>query len=89
MKLRQSGPLQLPLILFDDDPQYEKGIAFCAAVLQRGVYLHPRHNMFLCGAHGEKEIDRALEATAGAFEELRRSSVSSLGESSDRGAIGI
>ena len=67
VKLRQSGPVQMPLILFDDDPQYEKGIAFCAAALQRGVYLHPRHNMFLCGAHGEKEIDRALEATEGAF----------------------
>ena len=65
VKLRQSGPVQMPLILFDDDPQYEKGIAFCAAALQRGVYLHPRHNMFLCGAHGEKEIDRALEATEG------------------------
>jgi hypothetical protein len=26
--------------------------------------------MFLCGAHGEKEIDRALEATDGAFEDI-------------------
>jgi hypothetical protein len=70
VKLRQIGPVQMPLILFDDDPQYEKGIAFCAAALQRGVYLHPRHNMFLCGAHGEKEIERALEATEGAFADL-------------------
>lgn len=65
--IRQSGPVQMPLILFDDDPGYEKGNAFCAAALQRGVYLHPRHNMFLCAAHGEREIDRALEATEGAF----------------------
>jgi glutamate-1-semialdehyde 2,1-aminomutase len=70
VKLRQSGPPQMPLILFDDDPNYEKGNAFCAAALQRGVYLHPRHNMFLCGAHGEREIDRALEATDGAFEDI-------------------
>jgi glutamate-1-semialdehyde 2,1-aminomutase len=70
VKLRQSGPSQMPLILFDDDPRYEKGNAFCAAALQRGVYLHPRHNMFLCGAHGEKEIDRALEATDEAFDVL-------------------
>ena len=67
VKLRQSGPPQMPLILFDDDPRHEKGTAFCAAALQRGVYLHPRHNMFLCLAHGEQEIDRALEATEGAF----------------------
>ena len=67
VRVRQSGPVQMPLILFDDDPNFEKGNAFCAAALQRGVYLHPRHNMFLCGAHGEKDIDRALEATEGAF----------------------
>src|SRR5262245_2488511 len=65
--IRQSGPVQMPLILFDDDPGYEKGNAFCAAALQRGVYLHPRHNMFLCAAHEEREIDRALEATEGAL----------------------
>ena len=70
VKLRQSGPVQMPLILFDDDPRCEKGIAFCAAALQRGVYLHPRHNMFLCLAHGEQEMDRALEATQGAFEDI-------------------
>ena len=70
VRVRQSGPVQMPLILFDDDPNFEKGNAFCAAALQRGVYLHPRHNMFLCGAHGEREIDRALEATEGAFSAL-------------------
>src|SRR6185436_20319955 len=70
VRVRQSGPVQMPLILFDDDPNFEKGNAFCAAALQRGVYLHPRHNMFLCPAHGEKEIDRALEAMEGAFEDI-------------------
>jgi hypothetical protein len=48
-------------------PQFFEGIAFCAAALQRGVYLHRRHNLFLCLAHGENEIDRALEATEAAF----------------------
>jgi hypothetical protein len=67
VKPRQSGPPQVPLILFDDDPRYEKGIAFCAAALQRGMYLHPRHNMFRCLAHGENEVDRTLEATEGEF----------------------
>jgi len=42
VKLRHSGPPQMSLILFDDDPRHEKGIAFCAAASQRGVYLHPR-----------------------------------------------
>jgi glutamate-1-semialdehyde 2,1-aminomutase len=46
VKLRQSGPVQTPLILFDDDPNFEKGNAFCAAAVATRVYLHPRHSMF-------------------------------------------
>lgn len=60
--LRQSGPVQMPLLLFEDDPEFAKGFAFCAAALRHGAYLHPRHNMFLCAAHTEADIDRVLEA---------------------------
>jgi glutamate-1-semialdehyde 2,1-aminomutase len=60
--LRQSGPVQMPLLLFEDDPDFAKGFAFCAAALRHGAYLHPRHNMFLCAAHTEADIDRVLEA---------------------------
>ena len=35
VSVRQSGPAQMPLILFDDDPNFEKGNAFCAVALQR------------------------------------------------------
>jgi len=38
--------------------------------LRRGVYLHPRHNMFLSTAHTEADIDFALEATKAAFDVL-------------------
>jgi glutamate-1-semialdehyde 2,1-aminomutase len=61
--VRQTGPVQMPRILFDDDPELEKGKLFAATALRHGVYLHPWHNMFLSLAHGEAEIDRALEAT--------------------------
>jgi glutamate-1-semialdehyde 2,1-aminomutase len=61
--VRQTGPVQMPMILFDDDPELEKGNLFAATALRHGVYLHPWHNMFLSLAHGEAEIDRALEAT--------------------------
>ena len=60
--LRQSGPVQMPLILFEDDPDFAKGNLFCQIALSRGVYFNPRHNMFLCRAHGEAEIDVALAA---------------------------
>jgi glutamate-1-semialdehyde 2,1-aminomutase len=74
--VRQSGPVQMPL-RSDNDPNFEKGNPFCAEALQRGAYLHPRHNMFLCGAHGEREIERALEATDGALRRWSETSIAS------------
>jgi glutamate-1-semialdehyde 2,1-aminomutase len=67
IKIRQSGPPQMPLVLFEDDPEVTKGKFFCVEALKRGVYLHPVHTMFLSCAHTDAEIDRALEATDGAF----------------------
>lgn len=72
VSVRQSGPVQLPLILFDNDPRFEKGNAFTAEALKRGVYMHPRHNMFLSLAHTEQDIDQALQATDAAFREVAR-----------------
>jgi glutamate-1-semialdehyde 2,1-aminomutase len=68
--VRQSGPPQMPTILFDDDADYAKGERFCLEALKRGVYLHPKHNMFLSTAHTEADIDFALEATQEAFSVL-------------------
>ena len=68
--IRQSGPPQMPMIKFEDDPKTEKGNAFCAAAMRHGVYLHPWHNMFLSVAHTEDDIAQALEGTDKAFAEL-------------------
>jgi hypothetical protein len=38
--------------------------------LRDGLYLHPRHNWFLSSAHDDDVIDKALAATAAAFEEI-------------------
>jgi glutamate-1-semialdehyde 2,1-aminomutase len=67
IKIRQSGPPQMPLILFDDDPEFANGSLFCVEALKRGVYLHPSHTMFVSCAHGDQEIDRVLEATDAAL----------------------
>ena len=67
IKIRQSGPPQMPLVLFEDDPEVTKGKFFCVEALKRGVFLHPVHTMFLSCAHTDAEIDRALEATDGAL----------------------
>jgi glutamate-1-semialdehyde 2,1-aminomutase len=62
----------MPMLLFEDDADAALGSAFCALALQRGVYLHPKHNMFLSVAHRAQDIDQALQATDRAFEALAR-----------------
>ena len=68
--VRQSGPPQMPTVLFDDDPDCEKGNRFTLEALKHGAYLHPRHNMFLSTAHTAADIDFALEATRAGFKAL-------------------
>lgn len=70
--LRQTGPPQMPQILFEDDPEHRKGIAWTGEALRLGVFLHPFHNMFLCAAHRPEDVDEALERTDEAFARLRR-----------------
>jgi glutamate-1-semialdehyde 2,1-aminomutase len=65
--LRQSGPPQMPLLLFDGDTAFERGMLFCEVALRHGAYLHPRHNMFLSLAHRDEDIDAALAATGAAM----------------------
>ncbi len=65
--VRQSGPPQMPTILFTDDADCARGSRFAAEALKRGVYLHPKHNMFLSLAHSEADIDLALSVTDEAF----------------------
>jgi len=69
-RIRQSGPPQMPMLLFDDDPETALGSAFYSLALERGVYLHPKHNMFLSVAHRPQDIDQALQATDSAFAAL-------------------
>lgn len=72
VKLEQSGPVQMPVILFDDDAERKKGWLFCTEALKRGVYLHATHTMFLSAAHTTADIDRTLEATDQALAEVAR-----------------
>jgi glutamate-1-semialdehyde 2,1-aminomutase len=69
--LRQTGPAQMPQVLFAGDPDFRVGFAFAEAMLERGVYVHPWHNMFLCAAMTEADIDFALQAADGAFARVR------------------
>lgn len=66
-RLSQTGPVQMPMVRFENDPELETANVFCAAALRHGIYLHPRHNMFLCAAHQAADIDRALDAADAAM----------------------
>lgn len=66
--LRQTGPAQLPIMLFDGDADFERGNLFTTTALRQGVYLHPWHNMFLSTAHTEDDIATALRATQAGLE---------------------
>ncbi|SHJ01873.1 glutamate-1-semialdehyde 2,1-aminomutase [Roseomonas rosea] len=67
LPIRQTGPAQMPLMIFDNDPDWAKGDTFCATALKHGTYFHPRHNMFLSCAHAEADIDEALDAAEAGF----------------------
>lgn len=69
--LRQTGPVTMPLFLFDEDPDLRKGFFWSSAMLERGVYVHPWHNMFLCAAMTDADIDQTLAAAEGAFKALK------------------
>jgi glutamate-1-semialdehyde 2,1-aminomutase len=69
--LRQTGPAQLPLIMVDDDPTGAKGYFWNNALLKRGVYFHPWHNMFITTAMTDADIDHTLEAADDSFKLLK------------------
>lgn len=70
--IRQTGPAVMSQILFDDDKTFKIGYGWVSECLKRGVYLHPYHNMFICAAHTDEEIDATLAATDEAFSALKR-----------------
>ncbi|MFL5282372.1 MAG: aminotransferase class III-fold pyridoxal phosphate-dependent enzyme [Rhodopila sp.] len=67
LSLRQTGPVQMPMALFDQDPDFAKAEAFCAGALTRGAYFHPRHNWFLSAAHTDHDVEMALQAADSGF----------------------
>jgi len=70
--LRQTGPVQMPMVLFDDDPDWRLGYHWCRIAMKHGAYLSPYHNMFMNAAMTEKDIAMVMEATGIAFEDLKK-----------------
>jgi glutamate-1-semialdehyde 2,1-aminomutase len=72
--LRQTGPVTMPMFLFDNDPDLRKGYRWCGEMVQRGVYMHPFHNMFISNALTMADIEETLAAADGAFKALAQAS---------------
>jgi len=68
----QTGPVQMPIIRFADDPELKTMFAFTDATVRRGLLLHPWHNMFLSAAHTSADIEAALVRTDEAFAEIKK-----------------
>lgn len=76
-ELSQTGPVQMPTILFKDDPDLKFDMAFTATMMQRGIYFHAFQNIFLCAAMTKDDIAQTLGAADHAFADLatRRSRI--------------
>lgn len=70
--LRQTGPVTMPMILFEDDPDFAGVNRWCQTAMQHGVWLSPYHNMFINGAMTRRDVDEALDATDAAFADLKK-----------------
>lgn len=70
--LRQTGPAQMPQMLFAEDPDFRLGFGWTERCIEHGVYLHPFHNMFVSAAHTPEVIAETLERTGRAFDDLKR-----------------
>lgn len=68
--LSQSGPVTMPQIMFNDDQNFAKGYCWGRQLLERGVYFHPWHNMYLSAAMTAADIDFTLEAADSSFKAL-------------------
>ena len=68
--ISQSGPSQMPMVLFKDDKDFAKGSKFVQYLLNKGVYFHPWHNMFLSFAHTAQDVDIALDAVEYAMKKI-------------------
>ena len=71
LKIKCTGPVTMPMVLFDEDPDFRLGYAFSKAALDRGVYLSPYHNMFINAAMTEADIAQTLQATGAALEQVK------------------
>ena len=71
-ELSQTGPVQMPMILFQDDPDLRLAMDFSSQMMQRGFYIIPLHNLFLCVAMTSTDISQTIDTASSVFEDMKR-----------------
>jgi glutamate-1-semialdehyde 2,1-aminomutase len=76
-ELTQTGPVQMPMIQVKNDPDFRFSMAFASALIARGIYMVPYHNLFLCAAMTKDDIRQTISAADDALAEManRRSEI--------------
>lgn len=69
-ELSQTGPVQMPMIHFKDDPGFRFATSFASQMMQRGIYMYPQHNLFLCAAMTQNDIEQILDAADHSFAQV-------------------
>jgi glutamate-1-semialdehyde 2,1-aminomutase len=72
LEVNYTGPAAMPYLTFAGDEDYALGRLFAARALERGAYLHPRHNWFVSAAMTDDDVAAALAATDEAFAAVRK-----------------
>lgn len=66
-----TGHPTMPLLLFEQDPDFARAREFSRLAAERGVIFHPLHNWFLCAAHQKADIEQAVSVSEDCFKLLR------------------
>lgn len=69
-ELNQSGPVQMPHVLFRNDPDLRFAMAFVAGMIGRGIFISALHNIFICAAMTREDIAITLDAARETFAEM-------------------
>ena len=72
LDINYTGPVQMPYLTFAGDEEYALGRLFAARALERGAYVHPKHNWFVSAAMTDDDVAAALAATDEAFAAVRK-----------------
>lgn len=72
LEVNVTGPPSLPNMTFTGERNFRRMQRFCAEACRRGIFFHPHHNWFLCTAHTQADISKALDVASECFDLVRR-----------------